>query len=141
MPSEKIPIAMRRVVALRAKNYCEYCRCPENIGTQGFTIEHIKPKQAGGETVLENLAWSCFGCNSHKHTKTFAINPETKLQVKLFNPRLQVWSEHFGWNSDFTLMVAKTDIGKATIKALILNRDGVVNLRRVLVLANLHPPS
>jgi len=38
-------------------------------------------------------------------------------------------------------MVAKTDIGKATIKALILNRDGVVNLRRVLVLANLHPPS
>lgn len=141
MPSEKVPLAIRRVVAIRAKNYCEYCCCPENIGTQSFTVEHIKPKQSGGETILENLAWSCFGCNSHKHTKMVAIDPETGLQVSLFHPRQQIWSDHFYWNDDFTLMIGKTAVGRTTIKALVLNRQGVVNLRRVLVLANLHPPS
>ncbi|HBE19026.1 MAG TPA: hypothetical protein DEG17_00145 [Cyanobacteria bacterium UBA11149] len=39
--------------------------------------EHIKPRHGGGETIVENLAWSCFGCNAHKHTKTQAIDPET----------------------------------------------------------------
>jgi hypothetical protein len=141
MPSEKIPASVRRVVALRAKNYCEYCLSPENIGTQSFTVEHIKPRQAGGETILENLAWSCFGCNSHKHTKVAAIDPETGVQVSLFNPRQQLWAEHFGWSGDFTIIIGKTAEGRATVKALILNREGVVNLRRVLVLANLHPPS
>ena len=141
MPSERIPVAIRRVVAIRANNYCEYCRCPENIGTQSFTVEHIKPRQAGGETILENLAWSCFGCNSHKHTKTVGFDPEMQLQVSLFNPRQQVWSVHFGWSEDFTLMIGKTSVGRATVEALILNRQSVVNLRRVLVFANLHPPN
>jgi len=141
MPSEKIPIAIRRVVAIRAKSYCEYCQCPESIGTQSFTVEHIKPRKLGGETILGNLAWSCFGCNSHKHTKTMAIDPQTNLQVSLFNPRQQVWADHFYWSADFRLMIGKTDVGRATIEALFLNRDGVVNLRHVLSLANLHPPS
>lgn len=38
------------------------------------------------------------------------------------------------------MMIGKTDIGRATIEALFLNREGVVNLRRLLCLANLHPP-
>jgi hypothetical protein len=70
-----------------------------------------------------------------------AIDPQTNLQVSFFNPRQQVWDNHFHWSSNFRLMIGKTDVGRATIDALFLNRDGVVNLRHVLSLANLHPPT
>ncbi|MFN6480912.1 MULTISPECIES: hypothetical protein [unclassified Nostoc] len=48
-----------------------------------------------GSTFVENLAWSCYGCNGRKHTKTSYCDPETKLEVALFHPRQQLWSEHF----------------------------------------------
>lgn len=115
-----------------ARGYCEYCRCDENFATQSFTVEHIKPQKTGGETVLENLAWSCFGCNGHKHAKTQAIDPETGETTLLYHPRQQVWSEHFSWSDDFTKIIGKTPCGRATVEALHLNRFGVVNLRRLL---------
>jgi HNH endonuclease len=138
--SERTPEPMRRIVAARARGYCEYCRCWDQFATESFTVEHIKPRQAGGETVLENLAWSCFGCNSHKHTKTQATDPETGEKIALYNPRQQFWSEHFSWSDDFTQVIGKTACGRATVEALRLNRVGVVNLRRLLRSANLHPP-
>ncbi|QYX30795.1 HNH endonuclease [Sphaerospermopsis torques-reginae] len=75
--SERVSESIRRIVAARSRGYCEYCRCSEKFATERFTVEHIKPRKAGGETVLENLAWSCFGCNGYKHTKTEGIDPET----------------------------------------------------------------
>lgn len=138
--SERTPESMRRIVAARARGYCEYCRCSEQFATENFTVEHIKPRQAGGETILENLAWSCFGCNAHKHTKTQALDPETGEKIALYNPRQQVWSEHFRWSDDFTQVSGQTSCGRATVEALCLNRSGVVNLRRLLRSANLHPP-
>lgn len=138
--STKIPASIRRIVAARARGYCEYCRCSDQFATEGFTIEHIKPRQMGGETILENLAWSCFGCNGHKHTKIQAIDPETGEQIELYHPRQQVWSDHFSWNDDFTAVIGKTSCGRATVAALRLNRTGVTNLRRLLRSVNLHPP-
>ena len=140
MPSERVPGAIRQIVAARARDYCEYCHCPGQFATESFTVEHIKPRQAGGETTLENLAWSCFGCNSHKHTKIQGIDPETGQKEPLYNPRQQVWTEHFSWSSDFTQVIGKTPCGRATVEALRLNRAGVVNLRRLLFTAGLHPP-
>ncbi|MBW4671733.1 MAG: HNH endonuclease [Cyanomargarita calcarea GSE-NOS-MK-12-04C] len=138
--SEKTPQSMRRIVAARSRGYCEYCCCSEQFATESFTVEHIKPRQAGGETVLENLAWSCFGCNGHKHTKMQALDPETGEKIALYNPRQQVWSEHFSWSDDFIQVIGKTAYGRATVEALRLNRSGVVNLRRLLRNASLHPP-
>ena len=91
--------------------------------------------------VLDNLAWACFGCNGHKPTKTHDTDPETGEIVALFHPRQQVWTEHFDWSDDFTHVIGKTPCGRATLKALCLNRVGVVNLRRVLVITGFHPPS
>ncbi len=87
MSTDRISGALRRIVATRANGYCEYCRCPENFATERFTVEHINPRQANGETVLENLGWSCFGCNGHKHAKTQGIDPETIMPSPLFHPR------------------------------------------------------
>ena len=138
--SERIPDSVRRIVATRANNICEYCRCLEQFSTQSFTVDHIKPRKVGGETILENLAWSCFGCNAYKHTKIEGIDPETNQKVSLFNPRKQSWQDHFKWSENKIEMIGKTACGRATIFALSLNRLGIVTLRRLLITVNVHPP-
>ena len=70
MSSEKVPESIKKVVAARAQDICEYCRSQGTFATERFTVEHIKPRKLGGESILENLAWACFGCNGHKHTKS-----------------------------------------------------------------------
>lgn len=125
LDSDRVSAALRRTVASKAKGLCEYCQCPEEFCPDSFTVEHITPRQAGGETIAENLAWACFGCNGRKSIKTTHPDPETEQEVALFNPRQQLWLEHFAWNDDFTQVIGKTSQGRATIEALQLNRSGV----------------
>lgn len=136
-----IPVALRRLVRERANGRCEYCRCHDGFSTETFEVEHIVPRAAGGFTVLENLAYACSGCNGRKATRIQAEDPETGGRVFLFHPRNERWSEHFVWRSGYIEVDGKTAMGRATVAALQLNRQSVVNLRRVLVLAGEHPPS
>lgn len=137
---KRISPAVRRFVRERAAGCCEYCLSQDNFTTEPFVVEHIQPLAAGGKTVLNNLAYACSGCNGGKAAKTSAIDPQTGKAVPLFHPRHQSWYEHFRWNSGKTEVVAITATGRATIKALNLNRKALINLRRVLVLADEHPP-
>jgi hypothetical protein len=105
-----------------------------------FSIEHITPLSRGGLSHLDNLAFSCQGCNSRKYISTTAIDPISGEIVSLYHPRQERWSDHFAWNDDFTLMLGLTPTGRATIENLQLNRDGVVNLRQVLHSIGRHPP-
>ncbi len=140
MPKQRVPAKLKRAVIARARNCCEYCRNQVQFAMQSFSIEHIKPRQAGGETVLDNLALACEGCNAHKHTTTQATDPVGGDLVPLFNPRRQRWHEHFAWNTDSTRIIGLTPTGRATVDALKMNRKGVVNLRRVLYVMGEHPP-
>ena len=140
MSKRYVPADLRRSVEERAKKCCEYCRALADFSPQSFSVEHILPIHSGGETILENLALSCQGCNNHKAAKTTVIDPATGECVPLFHPRLQKWYEHFAWNTDYTEIVGLTPIGRATVKELLLNRSGLVNLRRVLYSAGEHPP-
>ena len=133
--------ATRNAVAARANSCCEYCLSQERFATQSFSIEHVEPRSAGGTDELANLAYSCQGCNNHKFTRTTATDPVTGTEVPLFHPRKQVWADHFGWNEDFSQVIGLTPTGRATVGLLRLNREGVVNLREVLVAAGRHPPT
>ena len=104
-------------------------------------VEHILPRAKGGLTIIQNLAYACSGCNGRKATRTEAPDPLTGKLVPLFNPRLAQWSEHFTWRAGYTEIIGLTESGRATVDALQLNRPAVVNLRRVLVLAGVHPPA
>ncbi len=86
------------------------------------------------------MALSCQGCNNRKYTSVEAIDPVTGETVSLYHPRQQSWTDHFTWNLDYTLILAVTSTGRATIEKLQLNRAGVVNLRRVLRAFGEHPP-
>lgn len=45
----------------------------------------------------------------------------TGEEVALFNPRNQVWEEHFRWADDQQTLEGLTPVGRATITALNMN--------------------
>lgn len=124
----------------RAKGLCEYCRSRFDHSTEHFAIEHIDPVSRGGGSELDNLAFSCSGCNEHKHAKIAAPDPEGSQTVPLYHPRRQKWEDHFRWSEDYTRIIGLTPTGRATVETLKMNRPGLVNMRRVLYAAGLHPP-
>jgi hypothetical protein len=140
MGSGRITAQLRRDVETRAQWCCEYCRSQASVALQSFAVDHIQPRNQGGETTLENLASSCPGCNAHKYNKSTAIDPLSGERVPLYHPRNDRWEEHFAWSSDFTLIVGLTPSGRATVEGLNMNREGVVKLRRLLLAAGEHPP-
>lgn len=104
-------------------------------------FEHLSPLMVGGQTVEENLWLSCRRCNQFKGAQTNALDPLTSEQVPFFNPRSQVWSEHFLWNEDGTEIIGITPEGRATVVALKLNHPVIVVARRLWVTAGWWPPS
>jgi len=104
-------------------------------------IEHIVPLGKGGTSEESNLWLACPICNGHKSDKTEAIDPETQMVVVLFNPRTQNWNDHFAWSADGLRIVGKTPVGRATVRALLLDTDSdAIEVRRYWVLAGWHPP-
>jgi 5-methylcytosine-specific restriction endonuclease McrA len=137
---ERLDARTRRLVADRARFRCEYCLTPAGLAPAPYSAEHILPRSKGGNDRLENLALSCQGCNGHKAARTAALDPATRKSAPLFNPRRDKWTDHFEWTADATQIEGKSPTGRATILALQLNRPGLRNLRRLMVLAGLHPP-
>lgn len=141
MSGKYVAADLRRLVRTRANSVCEYCRSQERFSPQRFSVEHIKPRATGGTTTEDNLAFSCQGCNGHKYTRERAADPLTGAIVSLFNPRIQRWRNHFAWSADAVLLVGLTPTGRATIEALQMNRQELINLREVLYVAQKHPPA
>lgn len=129
----------RILVAERAGNFCEYCRTPAEFSTDDFAVEHVMPKSRGGTDDIDNLAWSCQGCNSRKFTAIEGLDPITGSKTPLFDPRSDLWAEHFQWSDDGLRLLGRTPVGRATIERLELNRLGAVNIRRGRVALGEHP--
>lgn len=140
MAGTYVSAALERLVAERASNQCEYCRCLSGFHSDPFAVEHIIPESRGGPTNEGNLALSCSGCNSFKGAFQTALDPVTEQEVPLFHPRQQQWADHFAWSSDTTQVVGITPIGRGTVERLRLNRPGLLNLRAALRHFGVHPP-
>jgi hypothetical protein len=140
MPDPRITAQQRREVRERARGCCEYCRSQVRFAMASFVVDHIVPRSAGGATHADNLAYACASCNAHKYNKTRAVDPASGEVVALYHPRRDRFREHFTWSDDFTTLLGITPRGRATVEALHMNHDGLVNLRRLLHEAGLHPP-
>jgi HNH endonuclease len=128
-------------ITQRAQGCCEYCWSQLKFSPDPFSIEHIIPLSKGGTYDLDNLALSCQGCNNRKYNHIEAYDPIDGKLASLYHPRQQSRSDHFVWSDDFAEMIGISPSGRATIVRLQLNREGVVNLRRVLRASDLHPPA
>jgi HNH endonuclease len=95
MPRDNIPVKLRRLVAKRAVFSCEYCLMPENRTAVGCEIDHIIGLKHGGPTEEANLALACYWCNRNKGSDIGSIDWTTKQIFRFFNPRTDIWAEHF----------------------------------------------
>ena len=138
--TKRIPAALRQRVAEAAHFRCGYCLTAQRIVGPLLEIDHIVPQARGGPHDEDNLFLACPMCNSHKADRIEAVDPEGAATVPLFNPRTQVWAEHFIWSEDGTLVIGQTPIGRATVATLSLNSELRVRARAIWVEAGWHPP-
>ena len=103
-------------------------------------MEHILSRSQGGNDDRSNLAASCYSGNEFKGVKTDAPDPETGQLVPLFNPRTQGWRDHFAWVNGGTHVIGITPTGRATVIALRLNNENMVEARSMWVEFGWHPP-
>jgi HNH endonuclease len=133
-----IPASLRRLIIQRANNRCEYCTLSQAGQAATFHIDHVLPVAAGGPTTADNLALACVTCSLHKAAKQKITDPETNELVNVFNPRQQLWQEHFHWEG--VTVIGLTATGRATIAALKMNRALMLEIRKEEVLLGRHPP-
>src|SRR5262249_43162141 len=95
-----ISVELRRLVRQDAGARCGYCHSPEAFVGMPLEIEHLHPEALGGPTSRQNLWLACTRCNDFKGDRLDASDPGSGERVPLFNPRTQVWIEHFAWSSD-----------------------------------------
>jgi hypothetical protein len=125
-----IPATLRRLVIKRAENRCEYCLLPAGIAFFPHEVDHVIAEKHGGQTKAENLAFACWRCNRRKGSDLGSFDPQTQSFSLLFNPRRQVWTEHFAFQSD--QIIGLTSEGRTTVSLLLLNTDERLAERRIL---------
>jgi hypothetical protein len=103
-------------------------------------MEHVAPIAAGGETTEANLALSCFSCNRRKWDRRSGVDPAAGSEHRLFNPRSDLWNEHFAWSRDGLSIVGRSAIGRATVSVLEMNRERLRQIRAADVALGRHPP-
>ena len=141
MKRVRISAQLERRIREAAQNRCGYCRSPQHLVMARLEIEHIIPLSKGGGNDEDNLWLACPLCNRYKGNKTEAVDPVTGQEVALFNPRSQIWREHFRWSEDGLRIIGLTPVGRATVVALHLSDDpDALLVRSYWVLAGWHPP-
>ncbi len=142
MTRTDIPADIEHRVRIAARHRCGYCLSPQHLVMARLEIEHIIPLARGGSNDETNLWLACPLCNGHKSAKVDAVDPASSVRVPLFNPRTQLWHEHFAWTDDGLRIEGLTPIGRATVVALHLSDDpDAVIVRSYWVLAGWHPPT
>jgi HNH endonuclease len=101
------------------KKLCEHCLIHEDDTHFGCQVDHIISEKHGGQTEANNLAHACTFCNQYKGSDIASIVQGTKVLVRLFNPRLDSWREHFMLEQNHILPL--TDVRRVTAQILRLN--------------------
>ncbi|MDX2250197.1 MAG: HNH endonuclease signature motif containing protein [Bacteroidia bacterium] len=133
-----IPDSFRSFVAERALYKCEYCRTPESNSFYKFQIDHIISLKHGGQTELENLAYSCPICNRNKGSDLGTLLADNGPVIRFFHPRKDQWENHFEVSIE-GILYPKTEEAEATIKILGMNHPDSIIERALLIKVRLYP--
>lgn len=140
MSKRYLPADLREQLLAADDQRCVYCHTTEANTGQPMTVDHIVPEVQGGPTTFDNLCYACRRCNEFKRSATTARDPLRDEFVPLFHPRTQTWSDHFAWNVSGTHVIGLTAVGRATVLALNMNNEVIVDTRRRWVSVGWHPP-
>jgi hypothetical protein len=135
--SRYLPDPLRLHVAQRAGFKCEYCLLHESDSTFSHEVDHIISLKHGGATILENLAYSCVFCNRMKGSDIGSVLLPSRRFVRFFDPRIDVWKEHFSLDDGF--IEPLTEVGEVTVKILEINHFERIIERRELMLDGRYP--
>ena len=129
--------ALRREVADRAGQRCEYCRVHQADRLFAHEIDHIVAEKHGGQTQSDNLSLACAECNRFKGSDLCSLDTETQTIVALFHPRRERWTAHF--RSTDGVIEALTPTGRVTARLLQFNRLDAIDRRRSLTKQGRYP--
>lgn len=92
----------RTNVHLRDKFRCQYCG--KRFKMSQLNYDHVVPRAQGGRTVWDNIATSCYECNSQKANRTpeqagmMLLNVPTRPRVLPMNePRIDIDEAPIEW--------------------------------------------
>jgi hypothetical protein len=111
---------------------------PQAYSPSTLEADHVTPEKLGGESTFDNLALACFHCNNNKGPNIAGIDPENGERAFLFDPRAQIWTDHFVWAGP--LLRGRTGAGRATIRICQINRPDRVAVRAALMNEGVFPP-
>lgn len=140
MSSTYVSAALRRLVVARARSSCEYCLIHDDDTFHGCQVDHVVSEKHEGPTEESNLALACSDCNRRKGSDIGSIVPESGRFVRLYNPRADVWDEHFTFEERVLSIVPLSEIGTVTVRVLGLNDPHRLLERRFLHAAGRYPP-
>ncbi|AFZ55703.1 HNH endonuclease [Anabaena cylindrica FACHB-243] len=134
-----INVDLRRLVVERAGNICEYCLISAVDRSSGCQVDHIISVKHGGASTDDNLCYACVFCNLQKGTDLGSINWRNGELVRFFNPRRDLWGDHF--RLDEAVIQPLTDIGEVTTRILDFNNDERIIERLLLIEVGKYPPT
>ncbi len=134
-----IPASIRQLVSQRTAGICEYCLIHQDFSMYSHEIDHVVAIKHGGQSIEDNLVVACLPCNRHKGSDLTSIDPTTGLITPLFNPRIQVWSDHFELEN--ACILGLTAIGRTTVFLLRMNEAARIQLRQSLINQEFYPNS
>ena len=133
--SDYIPAPIRMQVAKRAGFQCEYCLVPDSrtFSFYKHQVDHIISLKHRGTNSIDNLAYACFAfslVNVSKGPDVGSIHDETGQFVGFYNPRTDIWAEHFQFH--LFRIAPLTAIGWVTAIILQFNTEERIASRRII---------
>lgn len=131
MSKTYIPTSLRRMIFDQADRCCEYCLQPEIFAFCPHEIDHVIAEKHEGLTIAENLALACKLCNTFKGSDIASVDPLTGEITALYNPRMDVWREHF--RLEDAVFMPLTAKARTTVRLLQINRSDRVAERQLWI--------
>jgi hypothetical protein len=100
-------------------------------------IDHVIARKHRGATTADNLALACAECNRYKGSDIATLDPVDGQLTRLFDPRRDVWADHFVLVG--TVIEGRTAVGRGTAGILQFNEPMRVRHRLLLQAQNRYP--
>jgi hypothetical protein len=112
----------------RYRHACGYCGITEDSAGGELTINHYRPRSAGGGDDLDNLVYAYVKCNQYKHD-FWPTAEDHAQQRRIVHPLLDDVTHHFALNEQTGHLEPRTETGRFHIALLRLNRPQLIKHR------------